>query len=342
METADTMEVTTTMEVPRPAREASDAWQCFICVGTTEGKAAKEIITLSCGHSVHAACWIPCVLPTLGEDSAQARYVEDRLGRKCGLCRCEFSEDLSGALKDRRALVRLVRKEYQESRARSDPAFQRILGLVRGAGLTASSAFAQLPDDTVLADPSRQPMELDAGDLIFALTNNAPRPLALAMRAELQQAGLSPSGGAETLASRMLENGLATKGFFFQLRKKQLLPQCEPLRSLLEAQIAPLVEAQDGRAMLAESERAAPTPRQPTPRATMDDVAPAPPAFNAADIFAALGPMAAPPPAAPLPQYPDELAQMMGMGFGRGACLQALRACDGDVDAAIAIVLNMG
>ena len=86
-----------------------------------------------------------------------------------------------------------------------------------------------------------------------------------------------------------------------------------------------------------------PTPRQPT----REEVAPAPPAFDAADVLAALGPMAVPPPAvppppaAPLPQYPDELAQMMGMGFGRGACLQALRACGGDVDAAIAIVLNM-
>jgi hypothetical protein len=319
----------------KPLRnDSSDTWQCFVCVGTTEGKAAKEVITLSCGHSVHAACWVPCVLPTLGEDSAQARYVEDRLGRKCGFCRTEFSEELAGALKDRRALIRQVRKEYRESRARSDPALQRILRLVRGAGLAAEGSWlAQLPsEDDTLADPRLQPMQLDMGDLMFALSgaglreDNA-RKLGLLMRAELQKAGHSPSGTLETLAHSLLQKGLANKGFFFQLLKKELLLKSEPLRTLIEEQLAPLIEAERGKAMLDQS----------TPQPVFSPQ----PVFYGGDALAALGPTAMPPPP-PLPHYTEQMAQMASMGFGRRGCLAALRATDGNVDAAIAIVLNMG
>ena len=50
---------------------------CVLCVcqGTSDGRMAQEMVVLACGHRMHLACWIPCVLPTSGSGSAQARFI---------------------------------------------------------------------------------------------------------------------------------------------------------------------------------------------------------------------------------------------------------------------------
>ena len=319
-------------------RDAPDEeWQCFICMGTTEGRADKERLTLACGHSVHLACWLPCVLSTMGEDSAQARFVEDRLGRKCGLCRGEFSDELSSALKDRRLIIRKSRRGQERA---SDPAFQRLLSLLSAHGLASSGALASLPGAGERAtDPRTELLDLDMGDVHTALSRAAGidlHKLSLAMRAQLQLAGHSPSGLDETLAGRIIEKGLATKGFFFTLMQKDLLTKTEPLRTIILKQIEPLKELKAPPP--SRPPVAAPTPRPPP------TLPPRPAPFCPEDILAALGPVGDPslPSLPSLPTFSEGVAQLASMGFPQAQALQALRACDGNVESAIAICLNMG
>ena len=83
-----------------PEQGADEAAQvCPVCLeamggggSTTSNAATKEIVTLACGHQIHLSCWLPCVLPIGGGGTAQERHVEDRMGRKCGVCRGEFSQ----------------------------------------------------------------------------------------------------------------------------------------------------------------------------------------------------------------------------------------------------------
>eukprot|EP00966_Prymnesium_polylepis_P285848 6603160-Prymnesium_polylepis.1 len=125
------------------------------------------------------------------------------MGRKCPTCRGEFSDELSEALKERRLLIRDVKRQDQ---VRQDPAMQRILGALQAAGL-ANPLFSSLPGAEELArDPRAEPMPLDPGDLVTALsgrTLEAPGYTAKVLRAELQRAGLSPSGTLPTLAERI-------------------------------------------------------------------------------------------------------------------------------------------
>jgi hypothetical protein len=102
-----------------------------------------------------------------------------------------------------------------------------------------------LRDGERATDPRNEALELDMGDVHTALSRAAGidlHKLSLAMRAELQLAGHSPSGGHEALAARIIEKGLATKGFFFTLKQKGLLTKGEPLRPIISKQVEPLAE----------------------------------------------------------------------------------------------------
>ena len=190
---------------------------CMLCVcqGTSDGRMAQEMVVLACGHRMHLACWIPCVLPTSGSGSAQARFIEDRMGRKCPACRGEFSAELADALKERRQLIRDVKSA---DRVRQDPGMQRILRAMRAAGV-ANPLLAQLPgaEEELRSDPSLEPMPLDPGDLVTALSSPAglgpdkAQEAARVLRSVLQKAGHSPSGQLPSLAGAVVEKRLATR-----------------------------------------------------------------------------------------------------------------------------------
>lgn len=336
--------------------DEDEEWQCIVCLNTTDpdSAAAKEVLTLSCGHRMHLSCWLPCVLPVMGEDSAQARFIEDRSGRKCGLCRSELSSESQSALKDRRTLLREARAKV---RIRHDPAMQRVRDLLRsrpsGAALGGHAIFDGMPDDDELSlPPEREPMPLDHGDLLTALSHpvgvssSGVYELARMLRAELQQSGLSPSGELETLAHRLIEAGQATRGFFQKLLQKGLLTHAQPLRREIEKHLEMLEKAPKETAFPGP----APPPAAPPPGA------PRGPVFSAGDVLLAIQPPgvpaapspAAPPPAAPPPAVPSpgvrpvDVATLRSMGFeNEERNRAALQAANGNVEAALAILLAM-
>jgi hypothetical protein len=337
--------------------DEDDEWQCIVCLNTTEpdSTAAKEVLTLSCGHRMHLSCWLPCVLPVMGEDSAQARFIEDRSGRKCGLCRAELSSESQSALKDRRTLLREARAKV---RIRHDPAMQRVRDLLRSlpGGVGAHAIFDGMPDDDELSlPPEREPMPLDHGDLLTALSHPigvSVTDLARAMRAELQQSGLSPSGGIETLAHRLIEAGQATRGFFQKLLQRELLTHAQPLRREIEKHLELLEKAPKEAAFPGSAPIPVALPRVAPPLGL-----PRGPVFSAGDVLSAIQPPpapAAPPPAAPPPEErlrppapspgvrEADIATLRSMGFeNEERNRAALRAAHGNVEAALAILLAM-
>ena len=276
---------------------------CVLCVcqGTSDGRMAQEMVVLACGHRMHLACWIPCVLPTSGSGSAQARFIEDRMGRKCPACRGEFSAELTDALKERRQLIRDVKSA---GRVRQDPGMQRILRAMRAAGV-ANPLLAQLPgaEEELSSDPSLEPMPLDPGDLVTALSSPAglgpdqAQEAARVLRSVLQKAGHSPSGQLPSLAGAVVEKRLATRGLFLLLRDKGLLTKAEPLHGMICAQLEPIEQR---KVSGGEAERGAWAPEPVSPAG-----------LDVAQALAGIAALAPPPPVAlpPPPAYDAEVAQ---------------------------------
>ena len=339
----------------RGDEELDAAPHCPVCQGTTEGRAAAEVVRLACGHEMHVSCWLPCVLPTMGKDSAQARFIEDRMGRKCPACRSEFSDELSETLKARRQFIREVRAQ---ERTRQDPAVARIVRLMRARGLD-TSIFAGLPDEAELApDPLREPVPFDPGDVVVALTYLPyGGQLAHMMRGELQQAGLNPLGTLETLAMRLVKEGKATRGFFLKLKREGILTKMEPLRR----EILKLIDDFDkpakpestgaGGAFWAPDVQSAPPRAIPLATSPLNVVAalaalqPQPPPINVAAALAGLGthPLAPVSPPAPPPvlDLDTKLAELSSMGFVDDVLnRRALEAAQGNLEAAIGILVN--
>ena len=100
--------------------------ECPVCLGELEGEAAAEAVTLRCGHTVHVECWLPIVLMVGAGDTAQRRHIEDRMGRKCPVCRTDFSEGVSQMLRKRRNILR--RAENEDAR---DETLETILRSMR-------------------------------------------------------------------------------------------------------------------------------------------------------------------------------------------------------------------
>ena len=305
---------------------------CPVCLETLGGAAAtaaaKEIVSLACGHQIHLSCWLPCVLPIGGGGTAQERHIEDRMGRKCGFCRAEFSQETQRVLKTRRELVRVeerteqrddqlasILRAVQQRTGRSHPALD---------DLKLDAETAALPS---LAAVAKQPMPLDESQMIDALTSEhvvSDMPeLTKSLRAELQRAGKPPGGEHRSLVLKMRAEGLLTKGFFSRLVKKQILATTPGLG----AHIKRLLEEHDELETLHEKRQR---------RSAVQAAAPA------------LLPALLPAPPAPLPQPPqppwmqERLAMLANMGFTAEARNRAvLLNVDGDVESAIGILTNM-
>ena len=107
----------TTLDPVPPATTADSpvhpnrAPECPVCLGDLEGEAAAEAVTLRCGHTMHVQCWLPIVMMVGAGDTAQRRHIEDRMGRKCPVCRTDFSEGVSQMLRKRRNILRRAEKE---------------------------------------------------------------------------------------------------------------------------------------------------------------------------------------------------------------------------------------
>ena len=223
------------------------------------------------------------------------------MGRKCPACRGEFSSELTDALKERRQLIRDVKSA---DRVRQDPGMQRILRAMRAAGV-ANPLLAQLPgaEEELSSDPSLEPMPLDPGDLVTALSSPAglgpdkAQEAARMLRSVLQKAGHSPSGQLPSLAGAVVEKRLATRGLFLLLRDKGLLTKAEPLHGMICAQLEPIEQR---KVSGGEAERGAWAP---------DPVSPA--GLDVAQALAGIAALAPPPPVAlpPPPAYDAEVAQ---------------------------------
>ena len=307
--------------------------ECPVCLeavggGGADGDSAmKEVVSLSCGHQIHLSCWLPCVLPIGGGGTAQERHVEDRMGRKCGVCRGEFSQQTQRVLKTRREAVR------QEERAEQrDDQLLSILREVQRRTGQDHPALADLPPDAdAAALPSldalgKQLMPMDQETLVEALTSHAVvadlAELTRELRAELQKADLAPGGEHKTLVLRLHGRKMLTIGLFSRLVKRKLLAATPGLGE----HISRLLEEYDeleGRHAKAQR------------RSAIHAAAPA--------LLPALGqPMRRPPPEPPPPWMAEGLAVLASMGFAPEARNRAvLLSAEGDIEAAIGILTNM-
>jgi len=326
MATSDDPETETARTVPTPPDRAPD---CPVCLGELGGDAAAEAVTLRCGHTVHLACWMPVVLMVGAGETAQRRHIEDRMGRKCVLCRTDFSSEVTKALRSRRAILRKV--EGEEARDEQYEAMLR--SMAPGHRLLPENAAAE-------AAPLQQQMPLppEACMLLLSQENvvvdQAKPVLCRLMRAELQAAGQSPSGAHNTLVARLISNRLASTSFFLKLHKERLFdalqdtPPAREVRQLVEQLEAQLADAE-------EQQR-----RRQLRDATRDAAVVAAVRRSQLPIAGGLGGMLggpvpgggafAPPPPRPPPLSEEEEAQvgaLVAMGFERPRAVQAFVEC---------------
>jgi hypothetical protein len=214
--------------------------ECAVCLGGIEGVAATEAVTLACGHRLHLACWLPCVLMVGGGDTAQERHIEDRLGRKCPACRGEFSMELTQALKSRRAVIR----EAEKNQIRDEATERCLRHLVPGHPLLPENIegivegdidedFSRLPVEQQV-DPLMRRMPMSREDLIDTLSEDALHDedilsrVTRRMRITLQREGAHTSGNHNVLLHRMLALGYVTIDFFLKLDQAKLLVLTPP------------------------------------------------------------------------------------------------------------------
>ena len=199
---------------------------CPICLDPLD--TSKEVVTLSCGHGTHAACWIAAVLPVQGGETARRRLVEDQAARRCPLCRSDYSHDLQETLCERKTVLRttwfrLRRAQYLEKYMDS---LEK-----RGVEHPALSLAASATDPEKRSDIARleaEPVPLPQYALVELLlaggdNTDISSGLARMLRAQLQAHDLSTSGAFPVIARRVVEHGLATRGFFVRLKRECLL-----------------------------------------------------------------------------------------------------------------------
>ena len=185
-----------------------DDWTCPVCLNSIESVEAKsEFVVLSCKHKIHLSCWLPCALPIGGGGTAQERYIEDRMGRKCPMCRNDFSAATTSALKPRREVIR-----DEERHDKRDKQLFHILQDLEGRG-QAHPALAANVRRLEASDPDHgeqvlnleqmraEPMPIDNEQLFEALTNdeavNEQLALSKAIRSALQIGKQTPSGSLQ-------------------------------------------------------------------------------------------------------------------------------------------------
>jgi hypothetical protein len=344
-------------KTPRPEEEEEEAaavgvvdeWQCPVCLDLIEDDQAKtEFVVLSCKHKIHLACWLPCALPIGGGGTAQLRHIEDRLGRKCPICRGEFSQLTQKALKPRREVIRT-----EERADRRDESLLNVLRAVADRGLT-HPALRELDEvdgerrreghgEEQLAAMRAERMPLDGEMLFEALTSTQAvddmERLTRAIRAELQAKKLSASGMHETIVRRLVGEGCATAGFFAKCRRDGLIKKegggavCEVIsRSVEDLEEAERRSSKQKRRSVIQLGGAG-----VLLAGIMGNVGmPVPPRH-----------MRPPVPAPPLPPSPparlaEHMQELASMGFTDEARNRtALMTVNGNLEAAIGLLVNM-